>query len=114
MELLVAHLVGDYILQNDWLAANKRINTFACLLHVALYVFSVSVFTDWPLGALAITFGCHFVQDRFPVIPWFMKINNQSDFANGPLAPWSRIVVDNTLHLVQLHVVGLWVLWGWL
>lgn len=37
MEQLIAHLVGDYLLQSDWMAQHKRRSTIACLLHALLY-----------------------------------------------------------------------------
>ncbi len=38
MSPLVAHLVGDFILQNEWMASNKKHRSFACLVHVLVYL----------------------------------------------------------------------------
>src|SRR5207302_6518413 len=37
MSQLLCHLWGDYILQSDWMAKDKSIWWFPCLLHVAFY-----------------------------------------------------------------------------
>lgn len=106
MEWLIGHLVGDYLLQNDWMALNKKKSTVHCVVHVLLYCTAVYAFTGWPLWAMAVTFACHFIQDRTSIVRWYMSRVGQDQFASGPCAPWSMIVVDNTLHLVQLYLLA--------
>lgn len=86
------------------MAANKKHSTLVCLLHVNTYVFMIALFTGWPWWALLITAVCHFIQDRTSIVRWHMHHMRQDQFATGALAPWSMIVVDNTLHLLQLHL----------
>ncbi len=62
--LLVAHLVGDYLLQSDWMASEKTKKSTACLAHVATYILPF-VFVTQSLMALALIGGTHFVIDRF-------------------------------------------------
>lgn len=112
MDYLVGHLVGDFLLQNDYQAQNKKRRTGACLLHVALYSAAVWAFTLWPWWAIAITFAFHFGQDRTDVIGWFFRITGKRDFGSPPMAPWSVIVVDNTFHLVQLWLTARFVEWA--
>jgi hypothetical protein len=107
MSYLIGHLIGDYLLQNDWMAANKKRATLPCLVHVLLYTLAIAACTGWPLWALAVVAVTHFAQDRTQVIAWWMRINRQEGFAKPPLAPWSVIVVDNTWHLVTLHILSL-------
>lgn len=38
MEQLLAHLVGDYLLQSHWMALNKRSSSLACVIHCTLYM----------------------------------------------------------------------------
>lgn len=106
MDWLIAHLVGDYILQNDWMAVNKKRRTLPCLVHVALYTLSVALFTGWGWIPLATVAATHFVQDRTQIVAWWMRVNRQSGFAKPPLAPWSCIVVDNVWHLVVLYLLA--------
>lgn len=103
MDYFIAHLVGDYLAQNDRMALNKKNLTAACLAHVFCYTLVMWAFTFWPWWALLITAFCHFVQDRTPIVRHFMTWNRQEAFATGVLAPWSIIVVDNVLHPLQLY-----------
>jgi len=106
MNWFMAHLVGDYMLQNDWMAQNKKKATLPCFVHCLLYTISVAIFTiqsDWGLREWSVVFIAHFIQDRTKIVNWYMQAFGQSDFAKPPLAPWSIIVVDNTLHLLVLY-----------
>lgn len=105
MELLIAHLMGDYLLQNDWMAQNKKKATLPCLVHVAIYTLAVFLMTAWPLWALAAVAGTHFFQDRTDVVRRMMIAFGQRKFATE-MAPWSIILVDNTWHLMVLHVLS--------
>ena len=108
--LLLGHLIGDYIVQNDWMASRKTSQTIPCLVHCLLYSLAVWSCCFWwihPLGILVV-FATHFPVDRFRLARWWMvNVSGQKDFATGPLSPWSIIVVDNTIHLAVLFVVGL-------
>lgn len=109
--LLVGHMVGDYIAQNDWMAANKSRSSVACFVHCVAYTFAVwccsAAFYAWsPLGLL-IVFTAHFPLDRWRLAAWWMRnVSGQRGFADGPLAPWSAVVVDNTFHLATLLVAA--------
>jgi len=127
MNWLIAHLIGDYILQNDWMAQRKkgklfpplwayryeramrewRCGTCACTVHVTLYTMVMWAMTGWPFWAIAVVFVTHYLQDRTNVIAWWMKTMGQKGFAMPPLAPWSTIVVDNTWHLIVLYALSL-------
>jgi hypothetical protein len=37
MEQLIAHLAGDYCLQNQWMADNKINRSWPCAVHCLLY-----------------------------------------------------------------------------
>ena len=68
ISLLVAHFLGDFVLQSDWMATNKSRNWFALLQHVCVYM---GVLAVWSLGHfqaqlpafVAITFATHFLTD---------------------------------------------------
>lgn len=145
--LLVGHMLGDYILQNDWMAAWKtapagyatteetlwldvlrglpdrgtghvrRLHlwlawrpTVACSLHCLLYTLAVWLCSVWwmPWWGPAAVFAAHWPLDRWRLARWWMTTTGwQTDFVNGPLAPWSVIVVDNTFHLAVLLAVGM-------
>lgn len=103
---LIGHLVGDYLLQNDWMAANKKLSTVPCAIHCALWASAVVLFAEWPLWAWFPLFVAHFIQDRTQIIAAYMHLIGQRDFATGACAPWSVIVVDNVW-----HVLAIWALW---
>lgn len=101
---LIGHLVGDYLLQNDWMALHKKRNSFRCAVHVTLWTLSVCAFAGWwNPGVIAFLWLTHFAQDRTNVVLWWMKAIGQEKFATGPCAPWSIIVVDNVWHIVAIY-----------
>lgn len=105
MNWLIGHLVGDYLLQNDWMALNKKKAVLPCLVHCLLYTLAIWAFTGWGLFPLSFVFLSHFAQDHTTFITKLMNANGQRQFAAGPCAPWSIIVVDNVLHLLVLFVL---------
>lgn len=107
MNWLMGHLIGDYLLQDDWMALNKKRSSFACLVHCLLYTAAVGLATRWPLWTIPVIFATHFAQDRTNFIVWFMQHKNQRQFAAPPMAPWSIIVVDNVLHMCVLWALSL-------
>jgi hypothetical protein len=109
LALLVGHLVGDYVFQNDWMASKKTTNSLACASHCAAYTLAVLFCGFWFLSPLAIVAVgvLHFPVDRWRLARRFMTLNGQEAFATGPLSPWSVVVVDNTIHLVVLLLAGM-------
>lgn len=106
MNYLIGHLVGDFLLQNDWQAVNKKRHTLPCLVHVALYTMSIAVFTGWGFWPLLIVAATHFAQDRTSIVSAWMRLIGQRAFAQPPLAPWSCIIVDQTWHLLVLYLIS--------
>jgi hypothetical protein len=106
MNWFVAHMIGDFIFQNSWMADNKKQRSWPCLVHVLIYTLTIWLFTRWPWWALTITFVCHFLQDRTQFIRWWMDLVGQHKFRTGIMAPWSSVVVDNTFHFMQLFVTS--------
>lgn len=73
MTELLAHLVGDYVLQNHWIALTKTSSSKAALLHVSLYILPFLFLTHSPL-ALLIIGGTHFVIDRFRLARYWVDL----------------------------------------
>lgn len=112
-ELLLAHLIGDFLLQNDYLASGKKTSSGICTVHVMFYLVPFMSLLSIGLLFLSLYQGLlflslvglqHWLQDRWSVIPWFMRLARQHNFAKAPMAPWSVIVVDNTWHLLFIYV----------
>lgn len=103
IDALVGHLVGDYLLQNDWMALNKKSSSFHCAVHCAVWTVCVCLFgrIDNPL-IIVFLFASHFIQDRTTIVSWYMDFVGQKQFRTGVCAPWSSIVVDNVWHIVAI------------
>ena len=109
---IVGHLVGDYLLQTDWMALNKKKDAWPCAVHCMLWTLSVGLFSGWifsgVLWVMPFLFITHYLQDRTNIVIWWMLLpwKDQSAFATGPCSPWSIIVVDNVWHIVTLYAVA--------
>jgi hypothetical protein len=76
-QLLLGHLAGDFLLQNEWMALNKAKNTktgwLAALVHCILYTLAVCLFMwnfDW-YWMIAV-FLTHFPIDKFGLAEIYM------------------------------------------
>jgi hypothetical protein len=116
---LVAHAVGDYILQSDWMADNKTKQHFAAAVHAITYTLPFLLITQSP-AALAIICGSHFVVDRWRLArfvvwlkngPWLpLTATGYQDTKPPFLAIWLLIIADNIVHVVcnalAIHFFG--------
>jgi hypothetical protein len=105
MHWIYAHLIGDYLLQNDWMAKGKNTNSWICTIHVVIYMLPF-IFTElawWKLLLIAVE---HWLQDRTDFVLWTMRITGRHEFAAQPLAPWSIIVTDNIFHILWIAMVN--------
>ena len=111
MEQLLLHLFGDFVVQNDWMAMNKKKkgwNGFlACFVHTLTYSLPFLLITNWL--AFLVIWWTHFIIDRTKIIDHFIKWKNRApDIKNfgfhheRPLfvSVWIYIFVDNTFHLI--------------
>jgi len=105
MHWIYAHLIGDYLLQNDWMAFGKKQKSWICAVHVAIYMLPF-LFCNFAWWQLAIIAGQHFAQDRTGFVVWLMKVKGSEQFATGPCSPWSIIVTDNIIHILTIAVVA--------
>lgn len=112
---IIGHLVGDYLLQNDWMANNKKKRVLPLTVHVTLWAFAVLSFSGWwalehPKFLLVVVLLCltHSIQDGTQIIMWWMRLKwkDQTKFTEPPMSPWSIIVVDNVWHIVTI-----WAIW---
>lgn len=102
---IYAHLIGDYILQNDWMALNKKKNFWAGLAHCLVYILPF-MFCGFSSFQLFLIFAQHLLIDTTNFVVWFMKIKGSGKFATGPCSPWSVIAVDNILHILWMALVA--------
>ncbi len=120
MEQLLAHLVGDYMLQNSWMAANKGKSIVAATIHGVFYTLPFLLLTSNPVALLLIA-TTHIAIDYFKLGHIYMWAKDQfapkkyrsslatflKTFPQKPewLHFWLRIIIDNTMHLVINYFV---------
>ena len=125
---LLAHLVGDYILQSDWMANEKTKSHVPAAAHALSYTLPfLFLTTSWQ--ALLFMVVTHFVIDRWRLaryVCWAKNFLNPPTITETPYgdvwkwnAPWSEcvatgyhkdrpawlavwllIIADNTMHLI--------------
>ena len=111
---LVAHAIGDYVLQSDWMAKEKTRRSVAALAHVIAYSIPFYVLgASWT--AMLVIASTHFVIDRWrlaryvvwaknwlgPNKPW--NECNATGYANSAppwMSVWLMIIADNVLHVI--------------
>jgi len=110
MEQILLHLFGDYVLQNDWMALNKKkdsiIGYLACFIHCMLYALPFLLITN--IFAVALIYSTHYLIDSTGVVTWFLcKRNHGSKHNYGfglerppVITVWLNIITDNTFHLI--------------
>lgn len=101
MNVYLAHLIGDYILQNDWMARGKKQHWVPCFAHIWVYMLPF-LFCDLNILQFFTIAVQHYAQDRTNFVVWFMKAKGSAEFATGPCSPWSIIVTDNVLHVLTI------------
>lgn len=124
-DIVLAHLVGDYWLQSDWMASEKVRDSTAAFVHAFTYTLPF-LFVTQSLDALAVVMISHFVIDRWRLAKRLCWLKNfiapQWINAGGRWLrnyPWSEcsitgyhkskdfglavfllIAADNTIHLL--------------
>jgi len=103
MRFLIAHLIGDFLLQNDWMQAKTRSWPHACI-HVAYYMVPF-LFCGLPWLAFALIAGEHLVQDRYRLGGVWSRLMRQT-----PPEKWPQgaLWVDQALHAAWMAGVIHW------
>ncbi|MBI3957817.1 MAG: DUF3307 domain-containing protein [Chloroflexi bacterium] len=109
--LLVGHLIGDWVFQNDWMARHKQNGLLnrAIFIHCAVYtavlwlvyfLFAVSP-RHLPTALLfaAFVYLSHWLIDAAGLATRWMRFFHQTD------VPFMRIAVDQILHVVVLALL---------
>lgn len=121
--IVLAHLVGDYIIQSHWMANRKTESWPIALLHGVTYTIPYALVTQSPL-ALAVIAGTHALIDRYRLARWVVWASNQlapkawrnpvtatgySVDTPAWLAVWLLFITDNTIHLLINVAAVVWV-----
>lgn len=100
---LLAHLSGDWILQNDWMAVNKsRLTHPAAWVHGAIHGILLGLILGW-LGGLVLGIVHMLIDTRIPLL-WWQRVFRQS--TEGPPGYHTQIWADQVLHLLT---IALWI-----
>lgn len=112
--LVLAHLVGDYLIQTHWMATEKVHRWGPAVAHGVTYTLPHLVVTQSPL-ALAVIGGTHIVIDRYRLARYVVWAKNQcaprshrppltatgyGDDVPAWLAVWLLIIANNVIHLL--------------
>ncbi len=126
--LVIGHLIGDFLLQNKWMAMNKSGNSLKCAVHCLVYTAAVTA-TTWPSihgwQWSLLVFLSHFPVDRWSLADkWLDLINSRSlrDFMingkreipnhldadnyhalRGGFTTFVYVAADNTIHLALMY-----------
>lgn len=134
LAVIIGHLVGDFLLQNKYMAMNKSKSHWKCFIHCFLYTLAVGVFT-YPYIHTWLWWGIVFLS-HYPIDRWvladkwlhliqgrslreFLKSNHQDIYVNldtpeeftnyhvlrGGFTALVYCVADNTMHLTILWFV---------
>lgn len=108
---LIVHLLGDFVLQNDWMAKNKNENTtvghLACFVHCMFYCMPFYLAFSLSLPQILLVFSTHFVIDKYCLAKkWtsFYKIGSRLDVTNW-LHVYLIFMVDMAMHLACNYII---------
>jgi hypothetical protein len=100
---LVAHLVADWLLQNDWMAHHKgKLSHPGSWLHGAIHALALAWALDWRAGL--VLGAVHMAIDTRVPLAWWIRSFKHSESA--PDAPSIAMWADQTLHIAA---IALWI-----
>jgi hypothetical protein len=105
---LMAHLVGDFFLQNEWMATNKvSLKHPAAWVHSGIHFLVLLLVFPWSV-ALAVAVTHLLIDTRIPLSQWrkfYRQTNDPANPAFISFAMWQ----DQVLHILVLYV-AVWIL----
>ena len=109
---LIAHLIGDYLIQTEVEASQKAIKNFVnwpLLRHVLKYTACLTIVIVafgasywWVLWI----FATHYVLDRRAFVLWWRKNIMRSSEQSIENTFWLTIIVDQIFHILAIAVVA--------
>lgn len=103
---LLAHLVADWLLQNDWMAKNKSsLKHPAAWVHAGIQAALLAIALGWVAGL--VLGGIHLLVDTRLPMHWWQRVFRQT--TTGESALHVAIWEDQVIHIV---CIGLWVAFG--
>ena len=103
---LVAHLVADWLLQNDWMALHKtKLWHPAGWVHAGIHALCLGL----ALGPLAgaVLSGVHLLLDTRVPLDWWIRV-----FKRSEKAPEARLIAVWTDQVIHIAAIAAWVAWA--
>jgi hypothetical protein len=98
MNPILAHFIGDFLLQNAWMQKKTK-SSWHCLVHVLVYSVPFT-FTGLSHGVVLLILVQHFLQDRMGwAAAWQRFIRQTPGWETG------RLIVDQVLHISFICLV---------
>jgi len=104
---ILAHAIGDFLLQSHWMATEKTRRWLPCVAHVATYILPFLLLQP-SLVAVAVMTGSHYLIDRYRLARWVCWLKNGARELTPTgypkdtpvwLSTWLLIAADNTIHV---------------
>lgn len=123
--LILAHFIGDYLLQSDWMALEKTKHWWPAIAHALTYGIPFLIITR-SIPALAVIVFSHAIIDHYRLARYIVWAKNMmapksyrdpwSDCSdtgyNKTRAPWMAvwlmIIADNTIHMIINTISVVW------
>ncbi len=100
---LIAHLIADWWLQNDWMARNKvSLRHPAAWTHSSIQAVCLGIALGWRAGLVLGVI--HLLVDTRVLLRWWQRVFRQTQ--DGPAALHVMIWTDQVLHIVS---IALWI-----
>ena len=102
--MIIAHLIGDFLLQNDWMQRKSK-SSMVCTVHVLTYTIPFALLGIWgtlPWVAVAAISIQHWIQDRFALHIKWMGFYSQTTPERWPVGP---LCIDQSFHLAWIAIV---------
>lgn len=98
-QALVMHLIGDWLLQNDWMARHKSsLRHPASWIHSGIHTVLLTLVLGWQAGLfLGLT---HLIVDTRIPQRWWSGVFRQT--TSGPMGDHVRIWGDQVIHISML------------
>lgn len=110
---LVAHLVGDYILQSDWMASEKTKKSLAAAVHALVYTLPF-LFLTFSWKALLVICATHFIIDRWRLaryVCWVKNFLGPKATFNVEYIPTHTNVGGKEMYTEKTTAVPWWFTW---
>ncbi|MGC8851924.1 MAG: DUF3307 domain-containing protein [Minisyncoccia bacterium] len=106
---VIVHFIGDFILQNSWMAANKNKSLFALGVHSFVYALVfipllIYYHFTYPVISFFILFVSHFIIDKDNLFISFLENLKRIKKENYSEVMWRIILLvnDQLLHLLVI------------